>query len=426
MSFHAPASARLYKEACEVLATGVSSSMRRHTTPTPMYFDRADGPYFWDADDRRFLDYTLAWGPLIAGSNHPHINEVVGRQLQRGYTFGAQHELEIRVARQIVDMVPGAEQVIFSNTGSEAVQAALRIARAKTGRNKIVKFEGHYHGWMNNVLVSYHPSADAPAGTTPTCGGQPSCEYADTLVLPWNDLDALQRLLERSGGEIAAVLTEPLLANSGCCEPQPRFLQGVVDACRQSGAVSIFDEVITGFRLAAGGSREYYGVIPDLSVYGKAIAGGFSLSAVAGNAEAFDVLRDGRTLHAGTYNGNPICLAAASATLDILAQPGVFAAMRAHGQGLRKALTEAAAERNVQVVLCGAETVFSLHFGVSAAPTNYRQTLHTDMQASTRFRMAMLEHGIHLLPEGRWYIGAAHDDEALELVVRAMGECMGA
>jgi glutamate-1-semialdehyde 2,1-aminomutase len=415
-----PNSERLYESACKVLATGVSSALRRHATPVPLYFDRADGPYFWDVDGHRMLDYTLGWGPLILGSNHPKINDAVRRQLERGYTFGAQHELEIRVARQICDLVPGVDQVIFANSGTEAVQAALRIARARTGRNKIVKFEGHYHGWMNNVFVSYHPTTGQPSDCQPSCGGMPPSEFADTIVLPWNDLDAVRTAFERLGDQIAAVITEPLLANSGCCEPREGYLPGIVELCRQYDAVSIFDEVITGFRLAAGGAREYYNIAPDLSVYGKALAGGFSLSAVAGRSEMFDVLRDGRTIHAGTYNGNPICLAAASATLEVLAQPDTLRSMHAHGDALRETIQKSANDTGVQLTTCGAGTVFAVHWGVAEPPRDYRQTLRSDTTAYTRFRIAMLGHGVYLLPDGRWYVGATHDDEAFQFAQTAI------
>ncbi len=422
MTFQSAKSEELYRSSCEVLATGVSSGMRRHATPIPLFFDRAEGPYFWDVDGNRLLDYTLAWGPLIVGSNHPHVNAIVESQLKRGYTFGAQHELEIRVAQQIIGLVPGVEQVIFSNTGSEAVQAALRLARAKTGRAKIVKFEGHYHGWMNNVLVSYHPPADSPIEARSTCGGQPTNEYIDTYVLPWNDVSALTSLFARAGNDIAAVVTEPLLANSGCCEPAEEFLACVIDVCKTHGAVSIFDEVITGFRLAAGGAREYYGLSPDLSVYGKALAGGFSLSAVAGRTEMFDVLRSGGTIHAGTYNGNPICLAAASAVLDILAEPGVYARLHDHGRALRSAIAAAATSAGREVVTTGCGTVFSVHLGTSVAPRDYRATLSSDTSAYAQFQSSMLEHGVYLLPDGRWYVGAAHDNHALDLAVAAIDD----
>lgn len=424
MPFDASHSERLFESAGRVIANGVTSGIRRHATPIPLYFARAEGPYFWDVDGRRVLDYTLGWGPLIVGNNHPHVNAAVIAQLGRGYAFGAQHELEIRVARQVLALVPGVEQVVFSNSGTEAVQAAVRIARTKTGRSTIVKFEGHYHGWMNNVLVSYRPPPDQPMGPQPVCGGQPANELADTRVLPWNDFDALGALFERCGESIAAVIAEPLLANSGCIEPQPGFLQAVVDRCRQYGAVSIFDEIITGFRLAAGGAREYYDVAPDLSVYAKAIAGGFPLSAVAGRAEMFDVLRDGRTIHVGTYNGNPIVFAAASAVLELLAEPGVFERMHAHGRAICRTLETEAAALGTPLVTTGVGSVFGVHWGVVDVPRNYREWTKADMLAYRRFQAAMLEHGVNLLPDGRWYVGAAHDSTALELVTDAIRRSM--
>ncbi|MEX0642766.1 MAG: aspartate aminotransferase family protein [Pirellulales bacterium] len=419
-----PNSVRLHRESNEVLATGVASSMRRHATPIPLYFERADGPYFYDVDGHRLLDYTLAWGPLIVGSNHPRLNTAVAEQLKRGYTFGAQHGLELEVASKITQLVPGVQQVVFSNTGSEAVQAAIRIARAYTGREQIVKFEGHYHGWMNNVLVSYHPSESRPSQCQPSCGGQPASEYAHTFVLPWNDLPALEELLADRGSEIACVFTEPLLANSGCCEPASGYLDRIVELCRRHAIVSVFDEVITGFRVALGGARERYGVEPDLSVYGKAIAGGFSLSAVGGRAQVFEALRDGRTIHAGTYNGNPICLAAASATLDILAAHGTYPAMRQHGIELRKCLAAAAARHGQRLVTCGDDVVFAMHFGLERAPRNYSETLGVDVERFRQFQSEMLARSVYLLPDGRWYIGTQHDSSALEIALNAIEESM--
>ena len=190
-NFKTDRSAALYERACRSLATGVASGIRRNVTPVPLYFERADGPYFFDVDGHRLLDYTLAWGPLIVGSNHPVVNARVIEQLQKGYTFGAQHEGEVELAELMTRVVPGVEQVILASSGTEVVQAAIRLARAHTGRDKFIKFEGHYHGWMNNVLVSYRPKATDPVKTLPACGGQPASEYAETVVVQWNDLDAL-------------------------------------------------------------------------------------------------------------------------------------------------------------------------------------------------------------------------------------------
>jgi glutamate-1-semialdehyde 2,1-aminomutase len=394
--------------------------MRRSVTPVPLFFERADGPYFYDVDGHRLVDYTLAWGPLIIGSNHGPLNAAVSRQLTKAYAFGSQHRLEYQLAETIVESVPGIEQVIFSNTGTEAVQAAIRIARAKTGRDKIVKFEGHYHGWMNNVLVSYKPQGGNPFTPAPSCGGQPKSEYADTLVLPWNNFEALRKLFAQCGETIACVICEPILANSGCCLPDPGYLEELIGLCRSYGAVSIFDEVITGFRIALGGAREHFELEPDLSVYGKALAGGFTLSAVGGRAEMFDVLRDGRTIHAGTYNGNPVNLIAGIETIRALREPGMYEKMHAHGTLIQEAIKKAATRRGYTLSISGVGTVFSVHFGVDRPPRDYREFQKSDMALYHRFRAAMLRHQVHLLPDARWYIGASHDEAAITMTLDAI------
>ena len=419
-------STALFKTSSRYLAMGVSSGMRRAVTSPPLFFERAEGPYYFDVDGNRLLDYTLAWGPLILGSNHPVLNAAVTAAVQNSYTLGAQHPGEVSFARLLVETLPGVDQVIFSNTGSEAVQAALRLARAATGRSKFVKFEGHYHGWLNNILVSYHESDEAlGAPEAPrvvgACGGQPAAEYAETVTLPWNRLDLLEKLFSERGADIAAVITEPVLANSGSIMPAEGFLKGMVDLCRSNGAVSIFDEVITGFRLALGGAREYFNVIPDLSVYAKALAGGFTLSAVAGSRRMFDVLRDGATIHAGTYNGSTVNLAAGLATVGVLsANPRAYHQMHAHGSAIGETIEATAASRGIPVCISGVGTVFNVHFGIQSPPVHYRDLKATDMALYTRFRAGMLDAGIQLLPDGRWYVGLTHGEEELDMVRAAV------
>ena len=415
-----------YERACKSLAMGVATGFRRNVTPVPMYYERGSGPYYYDVDGHELLDYTLAWGPLIVGSNHPALNEAITAQLSKSYTLGAQHEGEIILAELMVEVLPGVDQVIFSNTGSEAVQAALRLARAHTDRETIIKFEGHYHGWFNNVLVSCHPTASELGRPTPTCGGQPSSEFAHTLALPWNDLGALEKAFKVHGDTIACVLTEPVLANAGSCMPEKGFLQAVIDLCREHGTVSIFDEVITGFRLALGGARQYFDLSPDLSTYAKAMAGGFSMAAVGGKREIFDVLRDGRTVHAGTYNGNSISVAAAIATINILREPGVYDRMHQHGQAIRETIEYSAAANGHTLAVCGTGTVFSMHFGLTQAPVNYTDLLNLDTETLGKFRAAMLERNVQLLPDGRWYVSAVHTDKELEKVTAAIGASMKA
>ncbi|MFM8953059.1 MAG: aspartate aminotransferase family protein [Planctomycetaceae bacterium] len=424
--FSIDASAALLERSKRSLAMGVSSGMRKAGAPAPLFFERGEGAWYFDADGHRLLDYTLAWGPLILGNAHPAVIAAVTEQLARGFAFGAQHRGEIELAELMTSVVPGVERVIFSNTGSEAVQAALRLARAFTGRPLFVKFEGHYHGWFNNVLVSYKPKAADPIAPVATCGGQPAHEFADTLVVPWNDLAALERAFAAHPGQIAAVLTEPLLANSGCCEADPGFLQGVIDCCRRHGAVSVFDEVITGFRLALGGARERYGLAPDLSVYAKAMAAGFALAAVGGRKEIFDVLDDGRTIHAGTYNGNPVNLAAGAATIRTLATPGTYDRMHAHGRALRARIESAATARGIPLVTSGSGPVFSVHFGLTTPPRDYRDTLRADAAQYAAFRLALVHNGVYVLPDGRWYVGAVHGEAELAHALAAIDAALAA
>ncbi len=412
-------SQEMYEVAKKLIPLGTSSGMRANVEPI-IYYEKADGPWFYSVEGHKLLDYTLAWGPLILGSNNNAINQAVMEQLSKSYSLGAQHNLEIELAEKIIQCVPGLEEVIFSNTGTEAVQVALRIARAKTGRNKIIKFEGHYHGWMNNVLVSYKPSAANLSKTTPTCGGQPESEYKDTITLPWNNLEALKNAFNTYKNEIACVITEPILANSGSCLPMAGFLENLIALCRENGAISIFDEVITGFRIALGGAREYYGLEPDLSVYAKAMANGFTMSAVGGKREIFDVLREKKTLHAGTYNGNSINLAASLATLHQLSVPGIFQKMHEHGYAIRAALAEEAQNAKINIATSGLGTVFSLHFGLKKQPTNYADTLETNLALQKEFRRYLLESCVQVLPDGRWYVGASHTSHELDFAKNAI------
>jgi len=417
-------SARLYERACQSLAMGVSTAFRKNVTPVPIYFDRGDGPCLYDVDGNEFIDYGLAWGPLIVGNNHPILTAAVTEQLGKGYTYGAQHRGEYELAEKMVSSLPGVEKVIFSNTGTEAVQAALRLARGFTGRTKFIKFEGHYNGWLNNVLVSTHPDPAQFGSTVADCGGQPEAEYSLTITCPWNDLQALEHAFRDHPGEIAAVIGEPVLVNGGSCMPEDGYLAAMIEICRTNGAVCIFDEVITGFRVALGGAREHYDLEPDLSVYAKALAGGFSLSAVGGRKEIFDALLDGRTSHFGTYNGNPVAIAAAAATIDILSAPGTFDRMHEHGYAIREAIEKAGKENGQTLITTGTGSFFHVHFGLDRPPRSIRDVMRADQDAGNRFRAQLFERGIYNLPGGRWYVGATHSDKQLEKVIAAIHESM--
>ena len=376
-----------------------------------------------DADDNQYLDYTLAWGPLILGSSHPAVMKAVRHQLRRFQVLGAQHEFEIEVAARICKMVPCSEMVAFSNTGSESVQLALRLARASTGRSKIVKFEGHYHGWMDNILFSYHPQPPFRSGFRPEFAteGQLRSEAEEVIVLPWNNRQELEACLQERSNEIAAIITEPILCNSSCLMPVTGYLQAMRELATRYGVILIFDEVITGFRVATGGCQSLFGIVPDLAIFGKAVAGGFPLSVVAGKREIMKLIPEKRVMHAGTFNGNPISLAAAQATLTVLNDHdgAVLRRIRKVGERLIIGIRRLAAESDIPLLINGVGSAFHLSFTTRPEMLNYRDTLDTDTQARDVFLDAMLQEGVYLLPDGRWYVSAAHSAADVEFTLQA-------
>jgi glutamate-1-semialdehyde 2,1-aminomutase len=379
----------LWQRAQKALAGGVASAFRARAVPHPLYFESGAGPRLADVDGNTYIDYTLSWGLLILGHAHPAVERAVAEQLRRGWSYGAQHEREIRVAERLVELIPCADQVVFSNTGTEAVQVAFRIARAYTGRGRIVRFQGHYHGWL-----------------------EPS---PDTLFLPWNDIATVERAVEQYGREIAALITEPILCNGGCILPEPGYLAALREITARHGIVLIFDEVITGFRVALGGAQQRYGVTPDLATFGKAVAAGFPLSVVAGRAEIMDVVASGRVLHGGSFNGNPMVLAAAEAALEELSRNNGEALRRAadYGSRLRAGLEAAAARKGAPLSLRGVETVFRLSFGDEGPVTDARGLTVPPGGRLGTFLRAALDAGLFLLPDGRWYISTVHGEREL-------------
>ena len=408
------------------LTGGVSSPFRR-MAPVPLYFRDGSGCRLEDVDGHCYIDYGLAWGPLILGHRHPALVEALRIQADRPHDYGAQHELEFRVSEKIQEMVPCARRVAFTCSGTEAVQLALRLARAFVDRNLVVKFEGHYHGWMDSVLVSYHPQLEEMGpvtrpNTVPASRGQVPGVLSDVLVCPWNRPEALSDLFERNQGKIAAVIMEPVLCNSGCLLPRDGYLQAVRDLCTDHGAVLIFDEVITGFRMAPGGAQSYYGIKPDLAILGKALAGGLPVSAVVGRRELMEQLCDGGVAFGGTFNGNPISLAAADVTLTELEKENGRLLVQAHAMGsrLKEGLLERARKWQIPLQITGFDTAFGLHFGNPGKLFDYRDTLADDTVLSSRFVKLALEEGIYLLPEGRWYVSTVHREADIEETLQAL------
>ncbi|MFG1978211.1 aspartate aminotransferase family protein [Nonomuraea fuscirosea] len=418
----------LYTTAQRYLAGGVSSDARR-MAGVPLYVDRTAGARLWDVDGNAYLDYVLGQGPALLGHCPPAVVEAVTAQVSRGIVYSAQHAAEVRVAERLCAMVPSAERVRFNTVGSEAVHAAWRLARGFTGRPKILKFEGHYHGWLDPVLYSVHPPleaagpADRPAAV-PGTAGQP--EAAGLVICPWNDIDALSRLMDEHAGQIAAVVTEPVLCNTGAIEPDPGYLQAVRELCDRHGSLLVFDEIITGFRLAPGGAQEYLGVSPDLSVFGKAMAGGMQVSALAGRAFVMDAISSGKVAHAGTFNSQPIGIAAAEATLRILDEQRdeVYGTLYARGRELMRGLSEAAAKAGVPMLVDGPGPVFQTYFTEAPAVRDYRDFAATDRAMMGRLHAALLDRGVNMVPRGLWFLSTAHTEEDVAATVEAFSAAL--
>lgn len=418
-------SATLFDRAKQSIAGGVSSDARRGPG-VPLYVDRARGSRIWDVDGTEYVDFVLGQGPSVLGHCPPAVTEAVARQAARGIAYSAQHEAEIEVAELLTELVPSAELVRFNSVGSEAAHAALRLARGHTGRTLVVKFEGHYHGWLDPVLYSVHPPIDRAGAAAhpelvPGTAGMTPGSSEGLLLAPWNDLEALQRIVEPHAGDIAAIIMEPVMCNSGCIEPLPGYLAAVRELCDRIGALLVFDEVITGFRVAAGGAQEWYGVTPDLTVLGKALASGMQVSALAGRAEVMGSISDGRVAHAGTFNSQPVSMAGALATLRLIAdgRERIYPGMRARGRELMAALRAEADAAGVPALVTGPGPVFQVAFTDAAEITGYRGFAAADHERAGRLHRAMLRRGVSIVPRGLWFLSDAHGDDDLERAVTA-------
>jgi glutamate-1-semialdehyde 2,1-aminomutase len=345
------------------------------------------------------------------------------RQVPLGVTFGACHALEYEVAEQVLAAVPGAERVLWSNTGSEATQVALRLARAATGRQRVMKVIGHYHGWADAFLLGYRPDKDGRLDGFGTRGQRESA-LAEVSLVAFGDLEAAAQLLEDRGSDIAAVYVEPVLCNSGVIMPPDGYLAGLRKLCDQTGTVLVFDEVITGFRLAYGGGVERFGVMPDLVVLAKAIAAGYPMSAVTGRSTLIDQTMAG-VVHAGTYNGNPLVLSAAAATLDVLGADGVYSEFESCGSQLAAGIRAAIARHGVIGVVNQVASVLQVSFGVPRLDS-FEQFLDSDQLFYDRLSVQLLRRGVFTMPGGRWYLSTTHTEEDITDTVAAFDDALAA
>src|SRR5690625_3213114 len=323
-------SQQLFEEAQQLIVGGVNSPVRafKGVGGTPVFFQQGEGAYLIDVDERRYVDYVLSWGPLAMGHAHPDVVAVVQEAVANGMSFGAPTEIEVRMAERVRELVPSMELVRMVSSGTEATMSALRLARGFTGRDKIIKFEGCYHGHADSLLVK--AGSGALTLGVPSSPGVPAAVEEYTIILPYNDLDAVEQTFAKMGSEIAAVIIEPVAGNMNCVLPLPGFLEGLRELCDQHGSVLIFDEVMTGFRVALGGAQERFGVRPDLTTLGKVIGGGMPVGAFGGRRDIMEQLAPlGPVYQAGTLSGNPLAMAAGLATLNLIAQPGRVAAIEA-------------------------------------------------------------------------------------------------
>jgi glutamate-1-semialdehyde 2,1-aminomutase len=426
-------SIELYERTKKHLAGGVSSNVRYASTPVPLFFERGEGARLHDVDGNVHIDYVLGNGPAILGHAPRPVIEAVARSLADGQVYAGQHSRETELAERLCRLLPGAEVVRFATSGTEAVLMAMRLARAFTGRTKILKFEGHYHGWSDQTYISARPplnEAGPAESPVPVAGspGMPKSVLDDVVVAGWNDLEALTAAFERHPGEIAAVIMEPLMVNGGAIPPREAYLAGVRDLCRAQGALFICDEVITGFRVGLSGAQHRFGVTADLAIYAKAVAAGFPLAMVSGRRDVMDTLLDKGVMHGGTYNGNVQSMAAALAALDELERDdgAVYRDLERRGTRLMQGLSALGAKHKLPVLVQGLPAIFQTFFTNGPAPRNYRDSAACDRDMALAFHTALQEQGIRVNQRTAWFLSTAHDDAIIDETLAAADRAMAA
>ncbi len=407
---------------------GVNSPVRafRSVGGTPRFITRASGPYFWDAEDRRYIDYIGSWGPAIVGHAHPDVIRAVQEAAARGLSFGAPTEAEIEMAEEICRLVPSVEQVRLVSSGTEAAMSALRLARGATGRDRIVKFEGCYHGHADALLVK--AGSGLLTFGNPTSAGVPEDFARHTLVLDYNDVQQLETLFRDMGDQIACVIVEPIAGNMNLVRASRAFLQAMRELCTRHGALLIFDEVMSGFRVALGGAQSLYGIRPDLTVLGKVIGGGLPVAAFGGSRAVMNHLAPlGPVYQAGTLSGNPVAVAAGLSTLKLIQQAGFYQTLSAQTAKLAAGLTAAAEEAGVPFCADAIGGMFGLYFAPDI-PDSYASVMASDKTRFNAFFHAMLNEGVYLAPSAfeAGFVSSQHDDAVIEATLAAARKAFAA
>ncbi|HEY7776838.1 MAG TPA: glutamate-1-semialdehyde 2,1-aminomutase [Kineobactrum sp.] len=415
-------SEQLFERAQRHIPGGVNSPVRafRAVGGSPVFIERSEGAWFYDCEGKRYIDYVLSWGPMLMGHNHPHVREAVIRQCEKGLSFGAPTELEIRLADRICEIMPGMDMVRMVNSGTEATMSAIRLARGYTGRDTIVKFEGCYHGHSDSLLVK--AGSGALTMGVPSSPGVPAALADYTMTLTYNDSDELRRVFAEHGERIACVIVEPVVGNMNCIPPQPGFLETMREMCSAHGAVLIMDEVMTGFRFGLHGAQGHYGIEADLTCLGKVIGGGMPVGAFGGKREIMEQIAPlGPVYQAGTLSGNPIAMAAGLATLEVISEPGFYEPVFARTTALCAGLEQAAAAAGVPFTTNHSGTMFGGFFTDAPSVTNYSQVMACDTAAFNRFFHHMLAQGVYLAPASyeAGFMSSAHTDADIEATVAA-------
>ena len=416
----------LFERAQKVIPGGVNSPVRafRQVGGTPRFVSRASGPYFWDADNKRYIDLIMSWGPMIAGHAHPEIIEAVQKAATTSFSFGAPTEGEIELAERICSLMPSIEQIRMVSSGTEATMSALRLARGYTGRDLIVKFEGCYHGHADSLLVKAGSGLLTFADSTqnaPSSSGVPQDVVKHTLVLPYNDTAALEAVFQKQGNQIAAVILEPIAGNMNLIKAKPEFLAAARNLTSQHGAVLIYDEVMTGFRVALGGAQSLQGITPDLTCLGKVMGGGMPMAAFGGKKEIMSKLAPlGAVYQAGTLSGNPVAVAAGLKTLEIVAREGFYECLAGQTQKLMSGLKMAADQAGIPFAVDSVGGMFGFYF-TSAVPSSFAEVTQSNIEAFKQFFHAMLDEGVYLAPSAyeAGFTSITHDNAVVEQIINA-------